>query len=149
MIPQIASFFLFLLTVISLPAAGAELSFGDRRVSFDAGWRFLKADAPGADQPGFDDAAWRRLDLPHDWAIEGPFDPKYSPHNGALPYYGVGWYRKHFSVPASVRGKYLSVEFDGAMANSRIWLNGVEIGGRPYGYIGFSVDLTPHLRYDE
>src|SRR5574338_949720 len=139
-----------LVFVLNLSNASArELALGDaRRVAFDADWRFLKGDAPGAEQPGFDDAGWPRLDLPHDSAIEGPFDPKYEPHNGALPFYGVGWYRKHFTVPASARGKYFSLEFDGAMANSRVWLNGMEIGGRPYGYIGFAVDLTPQLRFD-
>ena len=60
----------------------------------------------------------------------------------------MGWYRKHFTLPAFARGRYVSIEFDGAMANARVWINGVEIGGRPYGYIGFSVDLTPHLRFD-
>ena len=141
---------LSLVCVFNLPFAQAqELALADsRRVSFDAGWRFLKGDAAGAEQPAFNDEGWRRLDLPHDWAIEGPFDPKYEPHNGALPFYGVGWYRKHFTVPPSARGKFLTLEFDGAMANSRVWLNGVEIGGRPYGYIGFSVDLTPQLRFD-
>jgi beta-galactosidase len=140
---------LFLALCHPAVAPGQEISIADaRRISFDADWRFLKGDAPGAEQPGFNDAAWRRLDLPHDWAIEGPFDPKYEPHNGALPFYGVGWYRKHFTLPPSARGKYLSLEFDGAMANSRVWVNGVEAGGRPYGYIGFSVDLTPQLRFD-
>ncbi|MGE5814863.1 MAG: sugar-binding domain-containing protein, partial [Acidobacteriota bacterium] len=144
--------FTFVSCVLLFFAASAtraqELSLDARRVPFDADWRFLKGDAPGAEQSGFNDAGWRRLDLPHDWAIEGPFDPKYEPHNGALPFYGVGWYRKHFTLPASARGKYLSLEFDGAMANSRVWVNGIEVGGRPYGYIGFSVDLTPQLRFD-
>ena len=61
-----------------------------RRTSFNLSWRFLKGDAPGAEEPGFDDSRWRELDLPHDWAIEGPFDPKYNPHNGGLPFYGTG-----------------------------------------------------------
>ena len=93
------------------------------------------------------DSAWRGLDLPHDWAIEGPFDPKINPHCGALPFFGVGWYRRHFTLPESARGKFFSIEFDGAMSNSRVWLNGQELGGRPYGYIGFAFDLTPHLRF--
>ncbi|MGA2798572.1 MAG: glycoside hydrolase family 2, partial [Thermoguttaceae bacterium] len=67
--------------------------------SFDQDWRFLKADAPGAETPDFDDSAWRTLNLPHDWSIEGPFDEK-NPTGGAggfLPA-GVGWYRKHFTL---------------------------------------------------
>ena len=89
----------------------------------------------------FDDARWRVLDLPHDWAIEGPFDPAISPHQGALPYFGVAWYRKRFEVPESARGRYYSLEIDGAMSNATVFLNGRELGGRPYGYIGFAVDL--------
>src|SRR5208337_2486339 len=76
-----------------LCAAGA-----DRRSSFDAKWKFLKGDAAGAEQPGFDDKAWRGLDLPHDWAIEGPFDVNYGPSTGGLPISGTGWYRKRFTV---------------------------------------------------
>jgi len=119
----------------------------ERRQDFNDGWRFLKGDAPGADTPAFHDSSWRALRLPHDWAIEGPFDSKWNPHTGGLPISGTGWYRKHFTVADSLRDRYLSVEFDGAMMNSRVWLNGHELGGRPYGYIGFSFDLTPYLHY--
>jgi len=129
------------------PAAGEIKIGGERRVSFNEGWRFFKGEAEGAEQPEFADASWRALDLPHDWAIEGPFDPKINPHCGALPYFGTGWYRKHFTLAESARGRFFSIEFDGAMANSQVWLNGRELGGRPYGYIGFSFDLTPHLRF--
>jgi len=125
-----------------LCAAGA-----DRRSSFDAKWKFLKGDAAGAEQPGFDDKAWRTLDLPHDWAIEGPFDVKFGPNTGGLPVAGTGWYRKHFSVPAADKGKFFSIEFDGAMSNSTVWLNGRELGGRPYGYSSFEFDLTPNLKF--
>jgi hypothetical protein len=117
---------------------------GERRIGLNQGWRFLKGEAEGAEQPDFADAGWRTLDLPHDWAIEGPFDRKYNPHCGGLPFYGVGWYRKHFTLPADAQGKYYAIEFDGAMSNSRVWLNGQELGGRPYGYIGFAFDLTPY-----
>jgi beta-galactosidase len=125
----------------------AVRSSGERRQSFNTGWRFFKGEAPGAEAPAFQDSSWRALDLPHDWAIEGPFDPKANPHTGALPIFGTGWYRKHFTVPDALKGRYLTVEFDGAMANSKVWLNGQELGGRPYGYIGFSVDLTPYLKF--
>ena len=85
--------------------------------------------------------------LPHDWAIEGPFDPQQNPHTGALPIFGTGWYRKSFTLPASAKGRYFAIEFDGAMSNARVWLNGQELGGRPYGYIGFAFDLTPYLHF--
>ncbi|HEX9186804.1 MAG TPA: glycoside hydrolase family 2, partial [Vicinamibacteria bacterium] len=112
---------------------------GERRVSFDASWRFRKGALPGAERPDLDDGGWRLLDLPHDWAIEGPFDPAISPHQGSLPYFGVAWYRKRFQVPESARGRYHAVEFDGAMSNATVFLNGRELGGRPYGYIGFAL----------
>jgi beta-galactosidase len=118
-----------------------------RRRSFNDDWRFFRGDAPGAEQPGFDDSPWTALRLPHDWAIEGPFDPALNPHTGALPISGIGWYRKTFTLPSTLQRHY-SVEFDGAMANSRVWLNGHELGGRPYGYIGFAFDLTPYLHTD-
>ncbi len=125
-----------------------HLGAAERRVSFNESWRFLKADAPGAELSAFDDSAWRALNLPHDWAIEGPFDSKYNPETGGLPIFGIAWYRKHFTVPADGRGKFYSVEFDGAMSNSTVWLNGHKLGGRPYGYSSFELDLTPYLNFD-
>src|SRR5579863_2420784 len=119
----------------------------ERRQSFDDGWRFFKGDVTGAEQPGFDDSKWRELSLPHDWAIEGPFDPKANPHTGALPIFGTGWYRKSFTLPETAKDRYLSIMFDGAQNNAHVFLNGVEIGSRPYGYISFSVDLTGHLKF--
>jgi beta-galactosidase len=138
---------LLALGAVTASAAGDWPAPGERRVSFDAAWRFQKGDATGAEKPDFADGAWRVLDLPHDWAIEGPFDPKISPHQGALPFFGVAWYRKHFTVPESARGRYYAIEIDGAMSNATVFLNGRELGGRPYGYIGFSLDLTPHLAF--
>lgn len=126
----------------TLPVRGVE-----RRVSFNDSWRFSRTDAPGADQPAFDDSGWRTLNLPHDWAIEGPFDSKYSPETGGLPIFGTAWYRKHFTIDADGRGKFFSVEIDGAMSNSTVWLNGHKLGGRPYGYSSFALDLTPYLNF--
>jgi beta-galactosidase len=139
--------FLALCAAHALSAAATIPVSGQRRIDFDADWRFFKGDAAGAEAPGFDDSAWRQLRLPHDWAIEGPFDFKLNPHTGALPIFGTGWYRKTFSVDAAGKGRYFSVEFDGAMNNSKVWLNGQELGGRPYGYIGFAFDLTPYLNF--
>jgi beta-galactosidase len=136
-----------LLSVQSLAAVSTIPVSGSRRIDFDDDWRFYKGEAPGAEAAAFNDSQWRQLNLPHDWAIEGPFDPTLNPHTGALPYFGTGWYRKSFSVPESGKGKYFSIEFDGAMSNSTVWMNGHELGGRPYGYIGFSFDLTPYLNF--
>jgi beta-galactosidase len=136
---------LLALGVATAAAPGDWPAPGERRVSFDAAWRFQKGDPAGAEKPGFADGGWRLLDLPHDWAIEGPFDPEINPHQGSLPFFGVAWYRKRFTVPESARGRHYAIEIDGAMSNATVHLNGRELGGRPYGYIGFSLDLTPHL----
>jgi beta-galactosidase len=129
-------------------AAGAVSSPRERR-NFNDGWRFFKGEAQGAERPDFSDSQWAELRLPHDWAIEGPFDSHLNPHTGALPFFGTGWYRKGFTIPESARGRYFTIEFDGAMSNSRVWLNGQDLGGRPYGYIGFTFDLTPHLQFGD
>ena len=134
-------------TALSTAAFAEPYRSGDRQVRFTDDWRFFKGEAQGADQPSFDDSQWRRLDLPHDWAIEGPFDRKYDPHSGGLPFYGVAWYRKHFTMPASTKGSAVVLQFDGAMSNSTVWINGENVGGRPYGYSSFAVDLTPHIRF--
>jgi beta-galactosidase len=118
---------------------------------FDDDWRFLKADAPGAERPEFDDSAWRKLDVPHDWSIEGPFDEKNPTGRagGFLPS-GVGWYRKHFKLAGGPYGdehRRVFIEFDGVMANSDVWINGFHLGRRPYGYVSFAYELTGHLNF--
>lgn len=126
---------------------------------FDADWLFarygMQADGGRIDEPssleapGTDDTGWRRLDLPHDWGVEGPFRADLEGYTGKLPWKGIGWYRKHFTVPAKDRGRQIYLDFDGAMANAEIWLNGHKVGHRPYGYISFRVDLTPYVRWGE
>lgn len=128
-------------------------------INFDRNWLFarygLQADGSRIEESGFmqmpqfDDKAWRQLDLPHDWGIEGPFRSDLEGYTGKLPWRGIGWYRKHFLVPETDKGKRYYLDFDGAMANAEIWLNGVKVGERPYGYISFRVDLTSALRWGE
>ncbi len=96
-------------------------------------------------QPGFDDKGWRSLMLPHDWGIEGPFDPQAPGGTGKLPFSGIGWYRKHFAVPAGDQGRRLYLDVDGAMSYAGVWLNGQYVGGWPYGYASWRVDLTPYV----
>jgi beta-galactosidase len=130
----------FLLAVIPLAAAPRTT------LPLDSGWRFLKGDAAGAAQPLFADNAWRSVSVPHDWSIEGPFDQQ-APARGAgafLPA-GVGWYRKHFVLPADAATRRVFVEFDGVMANSEVWINGFSLGTRPNGYLSFRYELTGHL----
>lgn len=106
----------------------------------------LGADIPYA-QRGFDDRGWRQLNLPHDWGIEGPFDQALSGETGKLPWSGIAWYRKHLMVPSSDRGRRLYLDLDGAMAYATVWLNGQFVGGWPYGYASFELDLTPYLEF--
>ena len=116
---------------------------------FDEGWLFLLGDEPEMAQPGYDDSRWRRLSLPHDWAIEGDFSAT-NPSGaggGALPG-GVGWYRKHFRLPATEGARRYYLAFDGVYMNSTVYVNGHEVGSRPYGYSSFEYDLTPYVRRD-
>jgi hypothetical protein len=116
----------------------------DRQL-FDNGWRFHLGDVPQGQSPTLADKAWRQLDLPHDWSIEGPYSTKNASGTGFLPG-GIGWYRKTFTLPASARGRKVSVRFDGVYRDSTVWINGVRLGTRPYGYFTFEHDLTSHLR---
>jgi beta-galactosidase len=115
---------------------------------FDADWRFLKTDASNAEQPRFDDSAWRKLNLPQDWSIAGPFSETNNAGGagGFLPS-GVGWYRKHFSLSKGEPGRHVFIEFDGVMQNSDVWINGFHLGHRPYGYVSFSYELTGHVNF--
>ena len=105
--------------------------------------------APGTSPSAafFDDSRWRTLDVPHDWAIEGPFRYDLPGNTGKLPWRGVGWYRKHFTIPAADTGRRISVEFDGAMANAEVWLNGEYVGTWPFPYNGFRFDLTDKIKF--
>jgi beta-galactosidase len=105
---------------------------------------------PGGDvaytQLGCDDSGWRKLTLPHDWGIEGPFNQEYPGETGKLPWWGIAWYRKHFTVPAGDSGQQFYLDVDGAMAYAAVWLNGRFVGGWPYGYASWRLDLTPYLK---
>lgn len=97
----------------------------------------------------FDDSVWRKLNLPHDWGIEGPFIQDYPGETAKLPWFGVAWYRKHFTINESDKGKQFYLDIDGAMAFSAIWCNGYFVGGWPYGYASFRVDLTPYIKTEQ
>lgn len=138
-----------LIMAASFLLAGAPGKGQSRRQSLlDDNWRFTLGDPAGAEKSAFDDRRWRPLDVPHDWGIEGPFDRK-NPSGGAgafLPA-GVGWYRKHLSLPESNPAAHIFIEFDGVMANSDVWINGFHLGKRPYGYASFRYELTSHLNF--
>ena len=98
-------------------------------------------------QPSFDDSGWRQLDLPHDWGIEGPFMQERPGDTGKLPWHGVGWYRKSLPISAADAGRRIFLDVDGAMAYSAIWLNGRFVGGWPFGYTSYRLDLTPYVNF--
>ena len=95
----------------------------------------------------FDEQGWRKLSLPHDWGIEGPFRQEYPGETGKLAWWGVGWYRKHFEVSTKEKGKQFYLDIDGAMAYATVWLNGRFVGGWPYGYASFELNLTPYIDF--
>lgn len=121
-----------------------------RHELLDAGWAFTRGDEPGAEAPDWNDSGWRRVDLPHDWSIEGEFreDNPSGGGGGYLPA-GIGWYRKTFTLPQDDAGKRVSVQFDGVYKNCDVWINGRHLGFHPYGYTSFCYDLTPHVQPGE
>jgi beta-galactosidase len=131
-----------------LKANGAENP--RHELLMDRDWFFSLENPAGAESPTFNDSAWRKLDVPHDWSIEGSFDEK-NPAGGAggfLPT-GVAWYRKHFALPADYSQKRIFIDFDGVMANSDVWINGFHLGKRPSGYVSFRYELTDHLDFGD
>lgn len=118
------------------------------RERFEKDWRFKQENVKNAHRPEYKDAKWRSLNLPHDWSIEGSFDPKdpSAAGGGYLPG-GHGWYRKTFNLPEAYAGKKVSIEFDGVYMNATVWLNGRKLGIHHYGYTPFALDLTPYLRF--
>lgn len=130
----------------------------------DSGWKFLNEEAEG-EKPGLNTNGWQTVDVPHDWAINGPFDEnndmqmvqvledgervakKRSGRTGGLPHVGIGWYRNSLEIPASWKGKRIFVEFDGAMSHAKVYLNGSYVGEWPYGYASFGFELTDKIDF--
>lgn len=112
---------------------------------FNTGWKFHPGDVPDGQADGLNDGAWREVNLPHDWSIEGPFSERWASATGYLPG-GIGWYRKEFDAPSSWSGQRVAIEFDGVYRNSTVWINGHLLGHRPNGFVSFRYDLTPYLR---
>jgi len=118
------------------------------KIKLDTGWSFHLGDVDQARNPEFDDSNWRKIQIPHDWSIEGEFSEKLASCTAYLPG-GIGWYRKSLEIPASWKGKSITIEFDGVYNNSEVWINGHYLGWRPNGYISFYYDLTPWLKFGE
>jgi beta-galactosidase len=167
--------FSILLIFLAASALLANSQSPRERLPFDANWRFALGNAAdpqkdfgystvsfsfaktgagdGPASPGFDDRAWRTLDLPHDWAVELPFDPRGDGNHGSkaigrnFPENSVGWYRKTFNLPKEALGKRIGIDFDGVYRDSTVWVNGFYIGNQHSGYDSFHYDLTDYMNY--
>lgn len=111
-------------------------------------WKFHLGEAEEAWRMDYDDALWQDVELPHDWSVEYPFSREYSSGTGYVKG-GTGWYRHGFQMPEQYRGKKISLVFDGIYKNSTIWVNGSCMGGWPYGYTTFFIDITEIVRFGE
>lgn len=136
--------FFIIVSGISCAAQGIY----ERKQLFDNDWKFFLGDTAAASKADYNDAAWRKLDLPHDWSIEGEIAPK-NPTAGGGGYFPAGkaWYRKTFSVPANWKAKKVSIYFEGVYMNSEVFVNGKSLGVYPYGYSSFRYDLTPYIAF--
>jgi beta-galactosidase len=117
----------------------------------DPDWKFHRGDVSSNEQvsaASYDDGQWQRVDLPHDYVLDGRYATNYARNHGYLPF-EVAWYRKHFAIPQSDQGKILQLEFGGVFRDSQVWLNGKFLGRHPSGYTPFSYDITKAARYGE
>ena len=130
---------------------GSELSpqSGRKVLNFNRNWKFARGEMDGAERSDFDDSAWKQVRLPHDWAIAGPFNPKENGYAGKLPWKGVGWYRKTFTLNNRDSDKRIYIDFDGVMAFPKVYINGKLAGQWDYGYMSFRVDATKYVNFDD
>lgn len=112
------------------------------------GWKFHFGECEEAWYQGYDDRAFERVMLPHDWAVAYPFSKQYSSGTGYLTG-GIGWYRLHFYLPEEYQGKAIRLVFDGVYKNSQVWVNSYYQGKHPYGYTGFSYDISGIAHFGE
>lgn len=137
--------FLLLLTLFQYGSINAQSRTTEK---FNSDWKFFLGDNSSASLVSFNDNSWRKLNLPHDWSIELPFDSTSPTGNGGGALRGgLAWYRKTFTLPATDKGKNIFIDFDGVYRNSEVFINGQSLGIRPNGYISFRYDLTPFLKY--
>lgn len=164
---------------LSVTIAGAQTASPRQQISFDGDWRFAFGHAANPEKdfnysiatifsksggaartaidPWFDDSKWRKLDIPHDWAVELPFvnvknfdvmAHGYKPVGGLFPETSIGWYRKHFTVARVDSGQRFQLQFDGIFRDANIWINGFFLGNNMSGYMGASYDITDYVNYE-
>jgi len=141
-------FLLSFLTVNVISAQTKKKAGFERNQKFNADWKFALGDSADNSSVNFDDKNWRKLDLPHDWSIEGKSE-KNNPSGGDGGFYpmGTAWYRKTFSVPAEWKNQKVAIYFEGVYMNAEVFVNGKSVGMQPYGYTSFEYDLTPYLKF--
>ncbi|WP_321370128.1 beta-galactosidase GalB [uncultured Draconibacterium sp.] len=157
--------FIFILFLFS---SCVETSSETRSVqTLSKDWKFINMEVADAQLPQTDAANWETVEVPHDWAIKGPFDKEIDAQKvqvtqdmekearlrtgrtGALPHIGIGWYRKTFELPDFGPGKKALLVFDGAMSNAEVYINGEKVGNRPYGYSYFYFDISDYVNVGE
>jgi beta-galactosidase len=139
---------IFAAALFSLSILGTAMAATGTPASHElhSDWRFAKGEQPGAEAAGFDDSKWSMVRVPHDWAIAGPFDPKEDGHAAKLPWRGVGWYRRSFTLDCQ-QGQQVYLDFDGVMAFPKVYINGKLAGEWDYGYTSFRIDATPFVNF--
>ena len=134
--------FYLIITVISLQATpNTQVR---QKISMNEDWKFSLSDNPQFRDSAYNDASWRVLNLPHDWSIEGEIDKAIGGSGGFFPI-GIGWYRKSFFLPETMKNKQLVIQFDGIYMNSEVWINGHFLGRHPFGFTTLQYDLTEYI----
>ena len=153
--------FLSVLTTLSIMFAAVCFctnTYARTTESFDNDWLFARfgdtptgkvAEPTNLEAPNLDDSSWRKLNVPHDWGIETDFIESEENSTGKLMFYGIGWYRKHFDVPACDKDKNVFIQFDGIMSHPKIYLNGQFVGQWEYGYSSFGFDITRFVKFGQ
>lgn len=154
------------LTILLLAIQVVAFTQTRTETMLEKGWKFTRNDNPEQANINFNDSKWQSVRVPHDWAIYGPFDKSNDIHRmaivqdgqttaiehygrtGGLPFTGTGWYRNTFSIPDFSKDKMVSIKFDGAMSNARVFVNGKEVGEWKHGYNTFHFDITPFINSD-
>jgi beta-galactosidase len=156
----------FLASTLVLLLVTAGWAQNRKEYLLEKNWKFIRTDEPDQKNAGYNDSKWQTVTVPHDWAIYGPFSAlndqqkvaitqdgqkeamEHAGRTGGLPFVGVGWYRNTGNLPAYEAGKRVTLVFDGAMANSQVFINGKKVGEWPYGYNTFHFDVTDFLNKD-
>ncbi len=138
---------LFFTLLLSIMASGSVCSGNWNR--FNNNWKFTKGNPENAQSTNFDDSSWEKVNLPHDWAIKGPFNEQENGSTGKLPWRGEGWYRNTFTLSSEDQGKVVYIKFDGVMSSPQIFVNGKLAGKWDYGYSSFYLDISDFVKYGQ